>query len=103
MPNLEGGKNMYNYNFPRKEPSTYNLIEPGYYEIQTENIDERKTQRGARMITSTYRILSKIEKGKFPKHPNNLIFHNIVFPLDHDEPDKAAFMLDRIANFLKIG
>lgn len=93
---------MYNYDFPEKEPSAYDLIEPGYYAVQIENVEERETQRGARMLTCTYRILSKIEHGQFLKHPANLIFHNIVFPLDYDEPDKAAFMLDRISNFLKI-
>lgn len=93
---------MYNYNFPEKEPETYDLIEPGYYVVQIENVEERETQRGARMLTCTYRILGKIEHGQFLKLPGNLIFHNIVFPLDYDEPDKAAFMLDRISNFLKI-
>lgn len=93
---------MYNYNFPEKEPAAYDLIESGYYIVQIENVEERETQRGARMLTCTYRILGKIEHGQFLKHPGNLIFHNIVFPLDYDEPDKAAFMLDRISNFLKI-
>ncbi|WKZ15502.1 MAG: DUF669 domain-containing protein [Candidatus Jettenia caeni] len=93
---------MSHYHFPEKEPAMYGLIEPGFYTVQIENIEERLTRRGAKMLTCLYRILNKIEYGKFNKHPGNLIFHNIVFPLPDDEPDKAAFMLDRIATFLKL-
>lgn len=93
---------MHNYHFPEKEPAKYGLIEPGFYTVQIENAEERQTHRGARMITIMYRVLNKIEYGRFKRHPNNHLFHNIVFPLPDDEPDKAAFMLDRIAMFLKL-
>lgn len=91
------------HHFPDSEPSSgFILLQPGYYKAVIKKVEEKISEKGANMYKCTYALIGKYGQGRVVAFKEIPIVHYIVFPGNSDDPDSYAFMLNKIAGFLKI-